>query len=134
MPLVYGYSQASISANIGELLSSYKRSGHIGSSRPRSFAAARTQAVAASLNTARRAWRSRHRRGPFPYHLRAQSNPAWRKEARRVYGAGGAPKVIGSLPARRNPSLICAHCGAALSESAAPGAYDCRCGVETTVK
>ncbi len=49
MPLKTGKSKATISSNIGELIDSYKRTGKIGASHPKSAIAARKQAVAISF-------------------------------------------------------------------------------------
>jgi hypothetical protein len=52
MPLKSGKSQKTVSKNIKELVSGYKSSGSIGSSKPQSKKAAVKQAVAISLNKA----------------------------------------------------------------------------------
>ena len=138
-PLVKGYSAWSISRNIRASLREYRRTGRIGTSRPASVSAAQAQAVAISLSTARRAYRSRHPSGRYPANLRRASNPAWAAEVQRVYGgssSGGSdpPPNIGSLPrVRRNPTLVCPQCGNTLSSTADPGTYGCACGTEVTV-
>lgn len=52
MPLKKGSSQKTISGNIGEMVSKYKKSGSIGTSKPKSKKAAVKQAVAIALTTA----------------------------------------------------------------------------------
>lgn len=53
MPLKKGKSQKAVSANIKTEMESYKKTGKIGKSKPKSEKAARKQAVAIALNTAR---------------------------------------------------------------------------------
>ncbi len=53
MPLKSGKSKKTISANIGEIVSSYKKKGTIGTSKPKSKKAAVKQAVAIALSKAR---------------------------------------------------------------------------------
>ncbi len=55
MPLKKGYSRSTISANIAEMVKS---------GRPRA------QAVAAALDTARKAFKKRNPGKPYPEHLR----------------------------------------------------------------
>lgn len=52
MPLKKGSSQKTISANIGEMVGSYKETGKIGTSRPKSKAAASKQAAAIAYEKA----------------------------------------------------------------------------------
>lgn len=59
-PLKQGYSRSTISANIKKMMDE---------GRPQD------QAVAASLSTARKAYRKRHPTGRLPEHLRRKSNP-----------------------------------------------------------
>lgn len=60
-PLKRGYSRATVTANIRELMAANVRSG--------------SQAVAIALSEARKAYRKRHARGPFPAHLALNVNP-----------------------------------------------------------
>jgi hypothetical protein len=52
MPLKSGKSKKVISENISETMRSYKKKGKIGTSRPKSKAAAQKQAVAIALRKA----------------------------------------------------------------------------------
>lgn len=52
MPLKKGSSQKTISGNIGEMVGKFKKSGSIGTSKPKSKGAAVKQAVAIALSTA----------------------------------------------------------------------------------
>lgn len=52
MPLKKGSSQKTISGNISEMVGKYKKSGSIGTSKPKSKGAAVKQAVAIALSTA----------------------------------------------------------------------------------
>lgn len=52
MPLKKGKSQKAISANIKTEMESYKKSGKIGKSKPKSEDKARKQAIAIALNKA----------------------------------------------------------------------------------
>lgn len=52
MPLKSGKSKKVISENISETMRSYKKKGKIGTSRPKSKAAAQKQAVAIALSKA----------------------------------------------------------------------------------
>lgn len=52
MPLKKGSSQKTISGNIGEMVTKYKETGSIGTSKPKSKAKAVKQAVAIALSTA----------------------------------------------------------------------------------
>jgi len=52
MPLKKGSSQKTISGNISEMVGKYKKSGSIGTSKPKSKKAAVKQAVAIALSTA----------------------------------------------------------------------------------
>jgi hypothetical protein len=52
MPLKKGSSKKTISGNIGELMSSYKKTGKIGTSKPKSTAKASKQAIAIALSEA----------------------------------------------------------------------------------
>lgn len=52
MPLKKGTSKKAVSSNIKELMSSYKKKGKIGTSKPRSKKKAQKQAVAIALSTA----------------------------------------------------------------------------------
>ena len=60
MPLKKGGSQKTMSANIGEMVRSYKESGKIGTSRPASKRAAVKQAAAIAYS---KAGKSRMKRG-----------------------------------------------------------------------
>lgn len=55
MPLKKGSSQKTISANIGEMVGSYKDTGKIGTSKPKSKAAATKQAAAIAYEKAGKA-------------------------------------------------------------------------------
>lgn len=55
MPLKKGSSQKTISGNIGEMVRSFKKTGKIGTSRPKSKAAAMKQAAAIAYSTAGKA-------------------------------------------------------------------------------
>ena len=57
MPLMKDSSKKTISKNIGEMVSKYKRTGKIGTSRPSSKRAAMKQAAAAAYSSARKAKR-----------------------------------------------------------------------------
>lgn len=52
MPLKKGTSQEAVKSNIKELMSSYKKKGKIGTSKPRTKKKAQKQAVAIALSTA----------------------------------------------------------------------------------
>ena len=52
MPLKKGSSQKTISGNISEMVGKYKKSGSIGTSKPKNKGAAVKQAVAIALTTA----------------------------------------------------------------------------------
>ena len=52
MPLKKGSSQKTISGNISEMVGKFKKSGSIGTSKPKSKKAALKQAVAIALSTA----------------------------------------------------------------------------------
>jgi hypothetical protein len=52
MPLKKGSSQKTISGNIGEMVTKFKKTGDIGTSSPKSKKAAVKQAVAIALTTA----------------------------------------------------------------------------------
>ena len=55
MPLKKGTSNKTISSNIKKEMSKYKKTGKIGTSRPKSAKAAQKQAVAIALQTAEKA-------------------------------------------------------------------------------
>ena len=57
MPLMKGSSQKTISKNIGEMVSKYKRTGKLCTTRPSSKLAAMKQAAAAAYSSARKAKR-----------------------------------------------------------------------------
>lgn len=59
MPLKEGYSRAVIAANIQELLSSWKETGRIGNSKPKSKKEAMWQAAAIAYNKARESAKKR---------------------------------------------------------------------------
>lgn len=52
MPLKKGSSQKTISSNIGEMVTKFKKTGEIGTSKPKNKKAAVKQAVAIALSTA----------------------------------------------------------------------------------
>lgn len=52
MPLKSGSSSKTISGNIGEMLKKYKKSGSIGTSRPKNIGAAKRQAAAIAYSKA----------------------------------------------------------------------------------
>jgi len=52
MPLKPGSSKKTISSNVGELMSSYKKKGTLGTSHPKSKAKARKQAIAIAMSKA----------------------------------------------------------------------------------
>lgn len=52
MPLLKGSSKKTISSNIGELVSSFKRTGKIGNATPETMAKARRQAIAIAFSKA----------------------------------------------------------------------------------
>jgi len=54
VPIKKGKSKKTISKNIREVVRSYKKTGRIGTSRPKSGQAARAQAVAIALESARK--------------------------------------------------------------------------------
>jgi hypothetical protein len=54
MPLKRGKSQKVVSENISEMVGSYKKTGKIGTSKPKSEKAAQKQAVAIALEEARK--------------------------------------------------------------------------------
>jgi len=54
MPLEKGKSKKTVSKNIKEIVSSYKKTGKIGSSKPSSKKKAQKQAIAIALSTARK--------------------------------------------------------------------------------
>jgi hypothetical protein len=55
MPLKKGSSKKIIGANVGEMVKSFKRTNKLGTSKPKSLAAATKQAVAAAFNKAGKA-------------------------------------------------------------------------------
>jgi hypothetical protein len=61
MPLRKGKSKKTISKNIGTLIRDYRKKGKIGTSRPKSAAAARRQAVAIAYSMAGKSRRKRKR-------------------------------------------------------------------------
>lgn len=52
MPLLKGSAKAVVSKNIGELVTSYKKTGKIGNASPETMAKARKQALAIAFNKA----------------------------------------------------------------------------------
>jgi len=73
MPLKKGSSQKTISGNIGEMVSAFKKSGKIGTSRPKSKEAAVKQAAAIAYSTAgksRKMKKGGKVQGPFMEVLR----------------------------------------------------------------
>lgn len=73
MPLKKGSSQKTISGNIGEMVSKYKETGSIGTSKPKSKGKAVKQAVAIALSTAgksRKMKKGGSVQGPFMEVLR----------------------------------------------------------------
>jgi len=54
MPLPKGKSKKTISKNIGEVMSSYKKTGKIGTSQPSNAKKAQNQAIAIALSTAKK--------------------------------------------------------------------------------
>ncbi len=52
MPLLKGRSKATLSANIGELVNSFKKTGKIGNASPATMEKARKQAIAIAFNKA----------------------------------------------------------------------------------
>jgi hypothetical protein len=54
MPLKKGKSDKTVSSNIGEMVRKYKNTGKIGTSKPKSMKAARTQAAAIAYSKAGR--------------------------------------------------------------------------------
>lgn len=70
MPLKEGTSQKTISANIEELLHSYKRTGRIGHSHPKNMAEAKKQAAAIAYDKARESARKRKAHNPLAEALR----------------------------------------------------------------
>lgn len=55
MPLSRGSSNKTISSNISEMMGSFKKTGKLGTSKPKSKAKAQKQAVAIALNKAGKA-------------------------------------------------------------------------------
>lgn len=73
MPLKKGSSQKTISGNIGEMISSFKKTGKIGTSKPKSKEAAAKQAAAIAYSTAgksRKMKKGGKVQGPFMEVLR----------------------------------------------------------------
>lgn len=61
MPLKKGRSKKTISKNIGTLIRDYKKSGKIGTSRPKSAKAAQKQAIAIAFAKAGKSRKKRKR-------------------------------------------------------------------------
>lgn len=73
MPLRRGWSREVIGGNISEMVDE----GY-----------SREQAIAASLDSARKSYRSRHPSGPYPRHIRKRSRP-------------NPPMTYGTMPSKR---------------------------------
>lgn len=56
MPLLKGKSQKTFSANVSELIRSYKKKGTLGTSKPKNMAAARKQALAIAFSKKRESY------------------------------------------------------------------------------
>lgn len=65
MPLKRGSSNKTVSSNISEMMGSYKKTGKLGTSKPKSKKKAQKQAVAIALNKAGKSNRMKHG-GPVP--------------------------------------------------------------------